>query len=101
MIWPGVGFIFGKKKILQKPNIPEYAQVLVVTYRKLKSEKCPLRPLPTLVGGPWASEERLTRNGRLRLIAYCGVSCMLIYCVEIQKSRIRETKHLNIVTIEM
>ena len=40
----GVGYIFWPKKFLQKPNFPKYAYVLVVTFRKLKSEKCPITP---------------------------------------------------------
>ena len=39
----GVGYIFCQKKILKRPNIPKYAQVLVVTCRKLKS-KVPDKP---------------------------------------------------------
>ena len=41
-----VGFFFGKEKNLKKPNTLEYAQVLVVTCRKLNSDKCLLRPPP-------------------------------------------------------
>ena len=39
-----VGFSFFGGKNLKKPNTLEYAQVLVVTCRKLKSEKCPTTP---------------------------------------------------------
>ena len=42
-----VGFYFWQEKNERKPNTQEYAQVLVVTCQKLKSEKCLLWPLPT------------------------------------------------------
>ena len=51
LIWPGKGFIFGQKKALKKPNTLVNAQFLVVTCRKLNSDKCLLRPPPPLLLG--------------------------------------------------
>ena len=42
-----VGFYFWRKNYLTKPDTQVYAQVLVVTCRKFKSEKCLLWPFAT------------------------------------------------------
>ena len=47
VIWVGGGLFFGRIFFLKKPNTPEYAQVLVVTWAKLNSVTALLSPRPT------------------------------------------------------
>ena len=45
VIWVGGDIFFAKNFCLKKPNTPEYAEVLVITWAKLNSVTALLSPL--------------------------------------------------------